>query len=114
MFCRLECKVCLSPSESDNMELVEWYFGSEDSEKLLPIDITEHILVSPQDKTLHLYNLAVEQTGQYVCQLNGQLTAPYFVTVVSDEEPLRQVSPSALSVPNDKNRCFVLGPTVQC
>lgn len=87
----MECKICLSPSEADNLESVEWYFGAEDSETLLPIDTTEHILVSAEDKTLHLYQLSLEQTGQYVCELNGLLTAPYFLTVATGTEPLAQV-----------------------
>lgn len=86
---RFECKVCLGPSELADSDSIEWFYSLDefDNKLLLPIDITEHVLISPTDKTLHMYNLQPEQSGQYVCKLHNMTSAPYFLTV-NQQEPV--------------------------
>nr|CAI5833635.1 unnamed protein product [Callosobruchus analis] len=85
---KLMCKMCISPQERHKTDAIVWEWASQDAKKFQPIDLTEHIVISPEDKTLHLYNLQMEQTGQYICRLGESLTAPYFLTIlnVSDSE----------------------------
>ncbi|CAH2005952.1 unnamed protein product [Acanthoscelides obtectus] len=80
---RLMCKMCLSPQERQKADSIEWEWAPQEAKQFQPIDLTEHVVISPVDKTLHLYNLQTEQTGQYICRLGESLTAPYFVTVVN-------------------------------
>lgn len=87
----LQCKVCLSPAQLDTPRLTQWYFASEENDRMLPLDMGQHIIISAEDATLHLYDLQLDQSGQYVCQQANHATAPYFLTVVSDSEPLRHV-----------------------
>lgn len=52
----------------------------------MPLEYDEHILVTPEDKTLEMYHLQEKQTGQYMCKLGTALTAPYFLSVVNNTE----------------------------
>lgn len=82
---RFQCKICLSPREKDNINSVSWNFAGKDDVGLQELELTENIFVSPDDKTLHLYNLREEHTGEYICRLGQALTAPYFLTVGNNE-----------------------------
>lgn len=82
---QLECKICKSPLERDTNS-VQWYWASKTSTKLIQIQTTEHIFISPEDQTLHLYNLEIESTGQYLCHMGNSLIAPYFLTVIPFKE----------------------------
>ncbi|VEN61614.1 unnamed protein product [Callosobruchus maculatus] len=85
---KLMCKMCISPQERHKTDAILWEWAPQEAKKFQPIDLTEHVVISPEDKTLHLYNLQMDQTGQYICRLGESLTAPYFLTVlnVSDTE----------------------------
>lgn len=83
MFLRFECKICLSPNERNNKEAIVWHWASLDSEALDPVEYTEHILLSPDDQSLQIYNLQVDNSGQYICELGEALTVPYFLTVIN-------------------------------
>lgn len=74
----------MSPDESDNIDSVEWDWAGLNSKSLTPIEYTEHILLTPEDHNLKIYNLNDENTGQYICRLGEALTAPYFLTVVNN------------------------------
>lgn len=79
-----ECKVCLSPEERNHVDSIEWDWAGLESKGLTLIEYTEHILVSPEDQSLKIYNLRQENTGQYKCRLGEALTAPYFLTVANN------------------------------
>lgn len=93
-FNSFDCKICLSPKERLNYESVEWFFGALSSKHSNPIEYTENILLSPEDKTLSLYNLKESHTGQYICKLGKSLTAPYFLTVINSSTPITEVNSS--------------------
>lgn len=82
-FPRFECNICLNPNEQSNKEAIVWHWASLDSEGLEPVEYTEHILLSPDDQSLQIYNLQEEHTGQYICELGDALTVPYFLTVIN-------------------------------
>lgn len=82
----MECKICVNPLESQNKESVVWEWAAVEDEVLSPIEYTEHILVSPEDRTLQMYNLKSENTGQYMCKLGESVVAPYFLTVINISE----------------------------
>ncbi|KAL3286825.1 hypothetical protein HHI36_001315 [Cryptolaemus montrouzieri] len=91
---KLECRICLSPDNMNAIHSVEWHSAVVDFTSLEPIEFDEHILVSPSDKSLMMYNLRLEQSGQYMCSLGQALTAPYFLTVVkSFESNINEVHP---------------------
>ncbi|KAG5886478.1 hypothetical protein JTB14_026738 [Gonioctena quinquepunctata] len=79
---KFNCKICLNPEERHKVDSVIWEWAPMNGKKLVPVEFTENIFESPEDKTLHLYNLQREHSGQYVCSLGESLTAPYFLTVV--------------------------------
>lgn len=92
---RFECKVCLSPEERNHADSIEWDWAGLDSKGLVPIEHTEHILVSPDDQSLKIYSLRQENTGQYICRLGEALTTPYFLTVANNSikmSPVNHVS----------------------
>ncbi|CAG9766407.1 unnamed protein product [Ceutorhynchus assimilis] len=97
----MECKICLNPLESELKSSVEWEWASPEEDIMSPIEFTEHILVSPEDRTLHIYNLKPENSGQYMCKLGQSIVAPYFLTVVNiSEDTFNEVhSPAALNGP---------------
>lgn len=90
-FIRFECKICLSPREEEDIESVEWEFAGLDDQFLSPIEYTDNIFLSPKTKTLQLFNLQPDHTGQYKCKLGDTLTAPYLLTVGNVSEELNEV-----------------------
>lgn len=89
----LECKLCLSPQETIQIDSVEWFWAGNQTKKLKPIEYTENILLSPTDRSLQIYNLHKDQTGQYICRIGKAEAPPYFLTVVDpQDEDLREVS----------------------
>ncbi|XP_044744457.1 Ig-like V-type domain-containing protein FAM187A [Coccinella septempunctata] len=91
---KLDCAICLSPENMNDIHKVEWRSAMKGKSSLQPVEFDEHILVSPVDKALMMYNLKLEQTGQYMCSLGQSLTAPYFLTVVkSFESDIDEVHP---------------------
>ncbi|XP_057655433.1 uncharacterized protein LOC130893390 [Diorhabda carinulata] len=80
---KLECKICVSPLEAELMELVVWQWAAKDGLHLEPVEFHENIILSPKEKTLHIYNLDSTHSGQYMCTLGEAATAPYFLTVIS-------------------------------
>lgn len=82
----------MSPEEKDNTEAIEWDWAKLDSKSLTPIEYTEHMLLSPEDQSLKIYNLHKENAGQYMCRLGEALTAPYFLTVANSSINMSVVS----------------------
>lgn len=94
-YIKMECKICMSPLKRKSPESTKWEWVPQDKKYFEPVEITENVVVSPEDKTLHLYNLQLGNTGQYICRLGDTLTAPYFLTVISmlENEMLEVHSP---------------------
>lgn len=92
IFFRFECKICLNPDEKHNADAIEWDWAKVESKGLTPIEYTEHMLLSPDDQSLKIYNLQQENTGQYICRLGDALTAPYFLTVANSSINMSVVS----------------------
>lgn len=84
----MECKICLSPLERGSMDSVTWEWAAEKADLLSPVEYSEHILLSPEDRSLQVFNLNTEHTGQYSCKLGQAVVAPYFLTVVNISEDL--------------------------
>ncbi|XP_071054393.1 uncharacterized protein [Onthophagus taurus] len=84
-YVKFDCKICLSPESQHNLESVEWDFGKEDDNYLIEIELTEHVIIAPEDKSLSIYNLQLEHTGQYVCRLGQTITAPIYLTVIKGD-----------------------------
>lgn len=59
---RLSCEICISPGETHIVESVEWYFNSSTNSSVFnePVELNEHTLESPEDKTLLIYNIQVK------------------------------------------------------
>ncbi|CAG9858446.1 unnamed protein product, partial [Phyllotreta striolata] len=83
---KLECRICISPLEKENKELIQWEWAPIEGKHLEPVDYNENIVISPKDKTLHLYNLETSHSGQYMCLLGESSTTPYFLTIVALNE----------------------------
>lgn len=83
--------MCLSPEERNHADSIEWDWGGLDSKGLTQIEYTEHILLSPEDQSLKIYNLKQENTGQYMCRLGETLTSPYFLTVANSSTNMSAV-----------------------
>ncbi|XP_060536063.1 Ig-like V-type domain-containing protein FAM187A [Cylas formicarius] len=83
----LECKICLSPLQTRQIDSIIWEWAAVNEQNFQPLEFTEYIILNPEDKSLHIYNLKEENTGQYICRLGKSSTAPYFLTVIetSDE-----------------------------
>lgn len=81
----------MSPEESTNKDLITWEWAGLNSKELEPVEYTEHILSSPEDQSLQIYNLQDEHTGQYMCKLGETLTAPYFLTVANSSTNMSEV-----------------------
>lgn len=56
------------------------------------IEYGEHVLLSPEDKVLQLYNLKQENSGQYLCKVGDTVMSAHFLEVVNDSEPIAVVS----------------------
>lgn len=65
---------------------IEWEWSGLGSKELQPVTPNEKIFISPEDKTLLMYNLDEDQSGQYKCKMGQTLTVPYFLTVVQSNE----------------------------
>ncbi|CAH0550924.1 unnamed protein product [Brassicogethes aeneus] len=78
---KLICKICLSPIDQERGNTIVWEWAAEGQKHMEQVDLNDNILISPHDKTLMLYNLQKDQTGQYKCKLGETLTLPYFLTV---------------------------------
>ncbi|KAL1501934.1 hypothetical protein ABEB36_007161 [Hypothenemus hampei] len=85
-FVTMDCKICLNPLEFKDKDAIVWEYASPTDDSLAPLEYDEHILMSPQDRSLQIFNLHLEHTGQYVCKLGQSATAPYFLTVVNISE----------------------------
>ncbi|XP_050294336.1 uncharacterized protein LOC126734672 isoform X2 [Anthonomus grandis grandis] len=83
-----DCKICLSPSENHNKDSITWDWAPIEAASMNPIEYTEHILLSPEDRSLKIYNLKSEHSGQYSCRMETTAVAPYFLTVVNISETL--------------------------
>ncbi|CAG9840072.1 unnamed protein product [Diabrotica balteata] len=106
---KLSCKICINPQEKDNIELVVWEWAPIGGKHLEPVELHENIVLSPEEKTLHLYNLDSTHSGQYMCTLGESATIPYFLTVVNlNESDIDQVhSPEAPFGPYPKKPQFL-------
>ncbi|XP_066151045.1 Ig-like V-type domain-containing protein FAM187A isoform X2 [Euwallacea fornicatus] len=82
----MECKICLSPLENKNKESITWEWAAKNSETLSPVEYSEHVLLAPEDRSLQIFNLRDEHTGQYICKLGESITTPYFLTVINITE----------------------------
>ncbi|XP_050515154.1 uncharacterized protein LOC114327817 [Diabrotica virgifera virgifera] len=106
---KLSCKICISPQEKDNIESVVWEWAPIGGKHLEPVELHENTVLSPEEKTLHLYNLDSTHSGQYMCTLGEAATIPYFLTVVNlNESDIDQVhSPEAPFGPYPKKPQFL-------
>lgn len=76
------------------LDSVEWDWAPPDSPHLLPVEYTDNILLSPEDRHLRIYNLHEEHAGQYMCRLGDSRAPPYFLTVKNiPDEDLNAVRP---------------------
>ncbi|XP_066249514.1 Ig-like V-type domain-containing protein FAM187A [Euwallacea similis] len=101
---KMECKICLSPLDSKNKESITWEWATKDDEGFSLVEYSEHILLAPEDRSLQIFNLRDEHTGQYMCKLGESTTTPYFLTVINiTETTMDKVhSPSAPKGPYSK------------
>lgn len=90
---RLECKICLSPNELSNIDSVVWYVRGIHEPNMSFVDVTEHMVINLEDKSLQMYNVQTDQTGQYACRLGNTLAHVYYLTVANDSEPIIGVKP---------------------
>ena len=58
---RMKCKLCVSPAELHTSESIEWFFNSSSNASIadVPIETSEHILVTPAERDLYLYSVQV-------------------------------------------------------
>lgn len=101
----MDCKICISPLKKKSIDSIEWRWAPEHKQYLEPIELTENIVISLEDKTLHMYNLELENSGQYICKLGDTLNTPYFLTVIRtlDSEMSEVHSPNGTVGPFPQN-----------
>lgn len=92
---RLECKICVSPSELYTIESINWFYNSttNKTQTNIQVDGTEHTLISPVDASLNIYDMQLDQEGLYWCKFEATVSASYYVHVANDSEPIIQVKP---------------------
>ncbi|XP_033224214.1 uncharacterized protein LOC117177538 [Belonocnema kinseyi] len=85
----LKCQICISPSEMHKIEAIEWFFNSSVHPKSINEQVyyTEHLLISP-DAHLRMYNIQLDEAGEYWCQLGDTIAAPYYLYVDNGSEPI--------------------------
>lgn len=90
---RLDCPICISPAEVHTIESVEWFYNSTNDANMTnyPVDVTEHILISPDDKALTMYNIQTDRKGLYWCTMIDTRSAPYFLDIADATEPIIMV-----------------------
>jgi hypothetical protein len=88
----LDCNACISPAEINTLEGVAWFYRSIPPNGTDMIEYGEHVLLSPEDKVLQLYNLKQENSGQYLCKVGDTVMSAHFLEVVNDSEPIAVVS----------------------
>lgn len=104
-YVKLECKICISLIQEKDVDSIVWEWVPQGKKYFEPIYITENVVISPTEKALHLYNLQLENTGQYMCTLGDTMTAPYFLTVInpSDKEMTEVHPPDSVVGPYPKS-----------
>ncbi|XP_063238184.1 Ig-like V-type domain-containing protein FAM187A [Bacillus rossius redtenbacheri] len=98
---KLPCKACISPAD-DPSEAVWLYQGYAEGERARPVALGESALASREDRSLLLFNLRAAQSGQFLCQAGGAVTASYFLHVANSSEPTATVYPD--TAPPNKTR----------
>lgn len=91
-FFRLDCKVCISPAETNTFKNVTWSYNTIPSNEATVIKYGEHAQLSREDKVLHMKNLEDENTGLYLCKNGNTVTASYYLEVTDASEPLAKAS----------------------
>lgn len=76
----------------NTIEGVTWFYSSIPPNGTVMIEYGEHVLLSPEDKVLHMYNLKQENSGQYLCKVGDTVMSAHFLEVVNDSEPIVKVS----------------------
>lgn len=76
----------------NTIEGVTWFYSSVPPNGTVKIEYGEHVLLSPEDKVLHMYNLNQENSGQYLCKVGDTVMSAHFLEVVNDSEPTVKVS----------------------
>jgi hypothetical protein len=76
----------------NTMSGVTWFHSSIPPNGTDMIEYGEHVLLSPEDKVLHMYNLKAEDSGQYLCKVGDTVMSAHFLEVVKESEPTVKVS----------------------
>ncbi|XP_011312365.1 Ig-like V-type domain-containing protein FAM187A [Fopius arisanus] len=89
----LPCGICISPSEYHTIESIDWFYNSTTDTNMtsVPVSTDEHTLISPSDRTLQIFNTALDKEGFYWCQLEDTMSNPYYVHVSNETDALRIV-----------------------
>nr|KAF7409289.1 hypothetical protein H0235_014141 [Vespula pensylvanica] len=84
----LKCEICISPLVVYEVNTIEWYFNSSSNNNITNelIQSTQHTLVSQNNKHLKMYNIQLEQDGQYWCQMKDTIGALYYLHVDNGHE----------------------------
>ncbi|XP_018367534.1 PREDICTED: Ig-like V-type domain-containing protein FAM187A [Trachymyrmex cornetzi] len=91
----LECQICISPLEMYTTSLIEWYFNSSSSSsssssKSSKVKNTlhngNHIVNSPDNRYIIMYNVKLEQAGSYWCEVGHTVGSIYYLHVDSNME----------------------------
>ncbi|XP_011644003.1 Ig-like V-type domain-containing protein FAM187A [Pogonomyrmex barbatus] len=83
----LECKICISPIEM-HMTLIEWHFNrtSESGNTESMLQDTDHIVNSPDNRYIVIYNVKLEQAGIYWCEIENTMGSVYYLYIDCDSE----------------------------
>ncbi|KAF7387290.1 hypothetical protein HZH68_012967 [Vespula germanica] len=94
----LKCEICISPLVVYEVNTIEWYFNSSSNNNITNelIQSTQHTLVSQNSKHLKMYNIQLEQDGQYWCQMKDTIGALYYLHVDNGHEGIDIVHSDAV------------------
>ncbi|XP_063980446.1 uncharacterized protein LOC135164200 [Diachasmimorpha longicaudata] len=89
----LNCGICISPSEVHTTESIDWFYNSTRDGNLtnVPVNSDEYTIISPSDRSLHMFNIGAEREGFYWCQLEATMSNPFYVHVNNETDELRVV-----------------------
>lgn len=93
-YSRLKCQICISPNDIYIIETsFDWYYNStiNKTQFNIPIDTSEHIIISTTDASLYLFDVQTEQEGFYWCQFKSTISSPWYLNIANDTEPIIQV-----------------------
>ncbi|XP_072750474.1 uncharacterized protein [Anoplolepis gracilipes] len=86
----MKCQICTSPVEMHMVNLIKWYFNNSNTNGTVQntVQNTNHILNSPDNQYIIMYNVKIEQAGAYWCEMGDTMGLTHYLHIDSEAEDL--------------------------